>query len=171
VSISLGCLALAVPAQAQPTVTAEDGNDVADRLDLRSATLSPESHDRARVTLIFWNPVPPWLLARHSIRLELGTSDDPPDDGEYRQAFLRNGRGSVRMVWGEAGSNCCGTVAARHPNRFTYTGVLPYSIYGTVPPPTWLRGFSTRRLDCQGRQQLCALFEGRAADRTRWVGI
>ena len=93
------------------------------------------------------------------------------DDRGYLQAFLRTRRGSVRMVFGEAGSNCCGTVAARHPNRFTYTGVLPYSIYGTVPPPAWLRGFSSRRLDCQGRQQLCALFEGRAADRTRWVGI
>ena len=46
------------PAQAQPTVTASDSNDVADRLDIRFATLSPESGDRSRITLTFWNDVP-----------------------------------------------------------------------------------------------------------------
>jgi len=52
------------------------------------------------------------------------------------------------MVWGEGGSNCCSVVAGRHPNDFTYTGVLPFSFYGAQPPPIWLRGESTRQLDC-----------------------
>jgi hypothetical protein len=51
--------ATALPSHAQLTVTANDDNDQANELDIRSATLSPESGDRSRITLRFWNDVPP----------------------------------------------------------------------------------------------------------------
>jgi hypothetical protein len=162
--------AAALPAQAQPTVTANDGNDVADELDIRSATLSPESGDRSRITLRFWNDVPPELLERRAIRMELSYSEDGPASGQYVVGFFRNSDGFVRMVWGEGGSNCCFVVVGRHPNDFTYTGVLPFSFYGAQPPPIWLRGESTNQLDCRaGQRRACTLFTGRAADRTPWV--
>ena len=163
-------LATAFPAHAQPTVTANDDNDVADELDIRLAKLSPESGDRSRITLRFWNDVPPQLLEGRAIRMELSYSEDGPSPGQYVVGFFRNSDGFVRMVWGEGGSNCCDVVAGRHPNDFTYTGVLPFSFYGAQPPPIWLRGESTKQLDCRaGQRRECTLFTGRAADRTPWV--
>ena len=130
------------------------------------------SDERVRITLTFCDRVPPWLLKRHSIRLETDTSDDTPHDPDYVVAFFRNSDGFLRMISGEGGSNCCLGVPGRHPDRFTYTGVLPRFLYEAVPPPTWLRGFSTRRLDCEDApKRQCALFGGRVADRTRWVEI
>jgi hypothetical protein len=165
-------LATALPAHAQPTVTANDVNDVADELDIRSATLSPESGDRSRITLRFWNDVPPQLLEGRAIRMELSYSEDGPNPGQYVMGFFRNSDGFLRMVCGEGGSNCCDVVAGRHPNDFTYTGVLPFSMYGAQPPPIWLRAVSTRRLDCRaGQRRACVLFTGRTADRTPWVGF
>ena len=164
--------ATALPAHAEPTVTANDGNDVADELDIRSATLSPESGDRSRITLGFWNDVAPELLEGRAIRMELSYSESGPYSGEYVGGFFRNSDGFLRMVWGEGGSNCCFVVAAGHPNDFTYTGVLPFSFYGAQPPPIWLRGESTRQLDCHaGQRRACTLFVGRAADRTPWVAF
>lgn len=157
-------------AHAQPTVTANDDNDVANELDIRSATLSPESGNRSRITLGFWNDVPPELLEGRAIRMELSYSEDGPYAGQYVIGFFRNSDGFLRMVWGEGGSNCCFVVAGRHPNDFTYTGVLPFSMYGAEPPPIWLRGVSTRWLDCRADQRrACVLFTGRTADRTPWV--
>jgi hypothetical protein len=162
--------ATALPAHAEPTVTANDENDVADELDIRSATLSPESGDRSRITLRFWNDVPPELLEGRAIRMELSYSEDGPSPGQYVVGFFRNSDGFGRMVWGEGGSNCCFVVAGGHPNDFTYTGVLPFSFYGAQPPPIWLRGESTKQLDCRaGQRRACTLFTGRAADRTPWV--
>jgi hypothetical protein len=168
-TLLVSILTSGLPVQAQPTVTASDGDDVADRLDIRFATLSPESHDRSRITLTFWNHVPPRLLERHSIRMEVSYSEDRPNgSGSFAVAFFRNSRGFIRMVWGLRGSECCFAAAGLHPNAFTYTGVLPFSI----DTATWLRGFSTKRLHCGPTgQRPCVLFLGRAADRTRWVGI
>jgi hypothetical protein len=163
-------LASAFPAHAQPIVTANDDNDVANELDIRSATLSPESGDRSRITLRFWNDVPPELLEGRAIRMELSYSEDGPYSGQYVMGFFRNSDGFLRMVWGEGGSNCCDVVAGRHPNDFTYTGVLPFSTYAAQPPPIWLRGVSTKRLECRaGQRRACVLFTGRTADRTPWV--
>ena len=134
ISMSVSLFATALPAHAEPTVTANDGNDVADQLDIRSATLSPESGDRSRITLRFWNDVPPELLEGRAIRMELSYSEDGPNSGQYVVGFFRNSDGVLRMVGGEGGSNCCFVVAARHPNDFTYTGVLPFSFYGAQPP-------------------------------------
>ena len=141
-------LATALPAHAEPTVTANDDNDVASELDIRSATLSPESGDRSRVTLRFWNDVPPELLEGRAIRMELSYSEDGTYSGQYVVGFFRNNDGFLRMVWGEGGSNCCSVVAGRHPNDFTYTGVLPFSFYGAQPPPIWVarRVHQTARL-------------------------
>jgi hypothetical protein len=162
--------ASALPAHAQPIVTANDDNDVANELDIRSATLSPESGDRSRITLRFWNDVPPELLEGRAIRMELSYSEDGPYSGQYVMGFFRNSDGFLRMVWGEGGSNCCDVVAGRHPNDFIYTGVLPFSTYAAQPPPIWLRGASTKRLDCRaGQRRACVLFTGRTADRTPWV--
>jgi hypothetical protein len=162
--------ATALPAHAESTATANDDNDVADELDIRSATLSPESGDRSRITLSFWNGVPPELLEGRAIRMELSYSEEGPYPGEYVVGFFRNSDGFIRMVWGEGGSNCCFVVAGGHPNDFTYTGVLPFSLYGAQPPPLWLRGESTNQLDCRaGQRRACTLFVGRAADRTPWV--
>lgn len=173
VALLVNVLGPAPPAQAQPTVTASDGDDVADTLDIRFATLSPESGDRSRITLTFWNDVPPTLLERHSIRMELSGSEDRPDSpGSYVVAFFLNSDGLVRMTWGEAGSNCCFVVAGQHPNDFTYSGVVPFSWYEAVPQPNWIRGVATERLDCGvTRRRVCVLFRGRVADRTRWEGI
>jgi hypothetical protein len=102
--------------------------------------------------------------------MELSYSEDGPYPGQYVIGFFRNSDGFLRMVWGEGGSNCCDVVAGRHPNDFTYTGVLPFSFYGAQPPPIWLRGESTKQLDCRaGQRRACTLFTGRAADRTPWV--
>jgi hypothetical protein len=164
--------AAALPAHAQPTVTANDDNDVASELDISSATLSPESGERSRITLRFWNDVPPELLEGRAIRMELSYSEDGPYSGQYVIGFFRNSDGFLRMVWGEGGSNCCDAVAGRHPNDFTYTGVLPFSFYAAQPPPIWLRGASTNRLDCRaGQRRACVLFTGRTADRTPWVAF
>jgi hypothetical protein len=103
VTLLVSFLGSAPPAQAQPTVTASDSDDVADRLDIRFATLSPESGDRSRITLTFWNDVPPTLLVGHSIRMELSFSEDRPDHGNYIIGFFRNSDGFLRMVWGEGG--------------------------------------------------------------------
>jgi hypothetical protein len=172
VTLLVSFLGSAPPALAQPTVTASDSDDVADRLDIRFATLSPESGDRSRITLTFWNDVPPTLLERHSIRMELSFSEDRPDQGNYIIGFFRNSDGFLRMVWGEGGSNCCFVVSGQHPNDFTYSGVAPFSWYEAEPQPNWLRGVATERLHCgpTGRRA-CALFLGRVADRTRWEGI
>ena len=173
VTALVGLLSSVPSVQAQPTVTASDGDDVADRLDIRFATLSPESGDRSRITLTFWNHVPPRLLERHSIRLELSGSEDRPDSpGGYVVAFFLNSDGLVRMTWGESGSKCCFVVAGRHPDDFTYSGVVPFSWYGAEPPPNWIRGVATERHVCErGERRACVLFQGRVADRTRWVGI
>ena len=173
VTALLGLFAPVPPAQAQPTVTASDGDDVDDKLDIRSATLSPESDD-SRIAFTLWNRVPPTLLKRHSIRMELSFAEDRPGHGSanYIVAFFLNRDGLVRMTWGEAGSNCCFVVAGEHPNDFTYTGVLPFSMYGAQPPPNWLRGVATKRHICErGDQRECALGQGGVADRTRWVAI
>jgi hypothetical protein len=173
VTLLVSFLGSAPPAQAQLTVTASDSDDVADRLDIRFATLSPESRDRSRITLTFWNDVPPTLLEQHSIRMELSGSEDRPDSpGSYAVAFFLNSDGLVRMTWGEAGSNCCFVVAGQHPNDFTYSGVVPFSWYEAEPQPNWLRGVATERLHCgtTGRRA-CVLFLGRVADRTRCEGI
>ena len=173
VTLLVTFLGSAPSAQAQPTVTASDGDDVADRLDIRFATLSPESGDRSRITLTFWNDVPPTLLERHSIRLELSGSEDRPNSsGSYVVAFFLNRDGFVRMTWGEAGSNCCFVVPGRHPNDFTYSGVVPFSWYEAEPQPNWLRGVATERLNCGATgRRACVLFLGRVADKTRWEGI
>lgn len=172
VTALVGLFSPAPPAQAQPTVTASDGDDVGDKLDIRFATLSPESGGRSRITLTFWNHVPPRALERHSIRLELDPYDEVPHKHAYVVAFFLNGGGFVRMTWGESGSNCCFVVAGEHPDDFTYTGVLPFSMYGAQPPPKWLRGVATRRHICRpGDHRACALFAGGVADRTRWVAI
>jgi hypothetical protein len=98
--MSVSLSATALPAHAEPTVTANDGNDVADQLDIRSATLSPESGDRSRITLRFWNDVPPELLEGRAIRMELSYSEDGPNSGQYVVGFFRNSDGVLRMVWG-----------------------------------------------------------------------
>src|SRR5829696_565271 len=47
---------------------------------------------------------------------------------------------------------------------------FPSRFYGAQPPPIWLRGESTKQLDCRaGQRRACTLFTGRAADRTPWV--
>jgi hypothetical protein len=170
VVIVVSVLASALPVQAQPTATASDGDDVAGRLDIRFATLSAESGDRSRITLTFWNRVPPRLLERHSIRMEVSYSNDRPvGPGGQVIAFFRNGDGFIRMVWGLAASECCFVAAGQHPDDFTYTGVLPFSIDEAA---TWLRGVATRRHTCErGERRACVLFQGRVADRTRWVAI
>jgi hypothetical protein len=113
--------------------------------------------------------VPPTLLERHSIRLELSGLEDRPDSpGSYVVAFFLNGDGLVRMTWGEAASACCFVLAGQHPNDFTYSGVVPFSWYEVVPQPNWIRGVATERLDCGAtRRRVCVLFRGRIADRTR----
>ena len=173
VTLLVSVLGSTPPAQAQPTVTASDSDDVADRLDIRLTALSPESGDRSRITLTFWNDVPTTLLERRSIRLEMSGSEDRPDSpGSYVVAFFLNSDGLVRMTWGEAGSNCCFVVAGQHPNDFAYSGVVPFSWWEAEPPPNWLRGVATEWLGCGARgRRACALFLGRVADKTRWEGI
>jgi hypothetical protein len=172
VTLLVSILGSAPAAHAQPTVTASDSDDVADRLDIRFATLSPASGGRSIITLRFWNDVPPTLLERHSIRMELSSSEDRPDDGNYIIGFFRNSDGFLRMVWGEGGSNCCFVVSGQHPNNFTYSGVAPFSWYEAEPQPNWLRGVATEQLHCGARgRRACVLFAGRVADKTRWEGI
>lgn len=164
--VAAACLTLGVgTAAARASVTVDDPDDVGARLDVRSVTVAPiRDGEMARVTVTFWSRGPAWLLRRHPVHVDLGVERSPV----YVQAFFRNDVGRVRLTWGESGSNCCFTRPAGHPDRFTYTAKFP-NLLGAAPPPEYLRGWSSRRVDCDRRR--CYLFEGRILDRTRWASI
>ena len=162
------CLGAALPARGQEVVTAVDADDVGHRLDLRSVTVAPAANDRARITIRFWDRVPAWLIAHHIVRVEMSTDREDPQPS-YVQQIFRNRDQRLRLTWGEAGSFCCGGRPAYHPDAFTYTAVLPFSIYGAVPPPMALRGVASRRaVRCDSRDE-CLFGRFKMADRTPWA--
>lgn len=167
-TVVASCLGAALPARGQDVVTAFDGDDVGHRLDLRAVTLEPASNDSSRITIAFWNRVPAWLLAHHVVRVEMSTDREDPFR-RYVHQIYRNRDHRLRLAWGDAGSSCCGRVPASHPDAFTYTAVLPFSIYGFVPPPMALRGVASRRaVKCDSRGE-CLFVRFKMADRTPWA--
>jgi hypothetical protein len=162
---TLACLAFSNAVAAAATTTVNDPDDVSSRLDVRSVSIAPiQGGEMARITVTFWNGFPTRMLHRHPIQVDLGVDRHVA----YDQAILRNAAGGLRIVWGEGGSNCCFVNPAAHPDRFTYSATFP-NLLEAEPPPNSLRGWSSKRVDCERRT--CYLFEGRILDRTAWVDI
>ena len=162
---ALACLVISNAAAASATTTVNDLDDVPARLDIRSVSIRPiQGGEMARINVTFWSGVPAWLLHRNPIQIDLGIDRAVA----YDQAIFRNAAGRLRIVWGEGGSNCCFVNPAGHPDRFTFTAKFP-NLLGAEPPPDSLRGWSSRKVDCDRRA--CYLFKGRILDRTAWVEI
>jgi hypothetical protein len=162
--VALGLTAHSAVAIGPTTVT--DPNDTGRRLDIRFVKVEPTSEGRTRMTMSFWNRVPPWLLKRRAVRIEMSFSEDERQPN-YVFRFWLNQQAALRFVWGELGSNCCFSRAARHPTRSVYTALYPDDSF--VPEALWVRGVTTGRLDCVRRD--CGLSEGKRTDRTRWAGL
>jgi hypothetical protein len=169
--IALSAAAVLVPTHvlAQPVVTASDPDDVGNRLDLRTVTLSPAAEDRSQITIVFWNEVPGWIFAHRVARAEFSWSENRPTQGNYYFRIMRTKSGGLRIVWGEGGSVGGFTVRAQHPNPFTYTGRIPDSVYEYMPPPIWMRGITSRRVDCRRRLATCTVSNDELVDRTAWT--
>jgi hypothetical protein len=162
---TLTCLVFGSATAASAITTVNDPDDVSARLDIRSVSIRPiQGGEMARISVTFWSGVPAWLLHRNPIQVDLGIDRHVA----YDQAIFRNAAGRLRIVWGEAGSNCCFVNPAGHPDRFTYTAKFP-NYLEAEPRPDSLRGWSSRKVDCDRRA--CYLFDGRILDRTAWVEI
>lgn len=128
--------------------TASDGDDTRKRLDIRSATIETLSPGKTRVTVVFWNAVPPNFLARRAAGIAIGC------------CFVRfwpNDKGTLRVTWGDAASGCCLRQAARHPNPYTYSTVIPLDDDTLIPVladgSVQMHGYSTKMLDpCSKRR-------------------
>jgi hypothetical protein len=169
--VALSAAAVLVPTHvlAQPVVTASDPDDVGSRLDLRTVSLSPAAGDRSRITIVFWNEVPGWLFAHRVARPEFSWSEDRPTQGNY---YFRMMRGPRPAGFGSCEGKVARldfTVRAYHPDPFTYTGRIPHSVSGYMPPPMWLRGISSRKVDCRRRLPTRTVSNDELVDRTPWT--
>jgi site-specific recombinase XerD len=123
----LACLIFSSATAASATTTVNDPDDVSARLDIRSVFIRPiQGGEMARITVTFWNGVPTRMLHRNPIQVDLGIDRHVA----YDQAIFRNAAGRLRIVRGEAGSNCCFVNPAGHPDPFTYTAKFPESSGG-----------------------------------------
>jgi hypothetical protein len=165
--IAVVVLALPTPAQA---ATTSDLNDVGPRLDIRSVSTVPFSHDRFQLTLVFWDPTPVWLLRTRVARIEMSTRgpSHARAGAQYGFRFWPNSSGRLRITYGEAASSCCGRDGAQHPDPFTYSALIRFVPNGS--PVKSFRGSTTRRVDC-GLSARCGLSGGRRIDNTAWAGI
>jgi hypothetical protein len=137
--------------------TVRDRDDAQKRLDIRSVSVNTLSSGRTRVELVFWNGVPPRFLTRRAAGVE---------PGPYYFVRFWPGRHQLRVTWGDPASNCCLIHRAWHPDPYTYVTVI--FLDGVEPPPTEVRGYATRKLECH-RQEWCGT-PGSApyVDRTVW---
>ena len=164
VCISVGILAaLQAPAQA---ASVTDSDDSLPRLDIRSASAVQISEHRLRLKLVFWDRTPVWLLRRRAARIEM--SDQVPKDAHqvFGFRFWPNKDGRLRITYGEPASACCGHSRARHPDPFTYTATIRFSMDGALVKS--FRAARTARLRPCWKQS-CGLVGGRRVDKTRWV--
>jgi hypothetical protein len=162
--------ALPTPARA---ATRSDPDDVGPRLDIRSVSVA-QVHHRTRVTLVFWDRTPVSLLRRRVARLEMSTRAPSRASAGYGFRFWPNSRGRLRITYGDPGSGCCGHDRAEHPDPFTYTALIDFSLDNPYPPESdrikTFRGATTRRVHC-GLSRRCGLSGGRSIDRTPWTRV
>src|SRR5918995_4920458 len=92
---------------ARESATSSDGDDVADRLDLRSVVIAETSGDLTRITVRFWERVPTWMIRGNGLWVEVA------DFYQYR--IYRNADGQLRIRGGDPASACCDAFPARHP--------------------------------------------------------
>ena len=168
ITVAVAAAVSALPAVAQAT-TSFDPDDVGPRLDIRSASRVEVGH-RLRVTLVFWDRTPVWLLRTRVARLEMSTRapGHASHGALYGFRFWPNDRGRLRITYGESASSCCGHHAAEHPDPFTYTALIRFTPNGG--PIKSFRGSTTRKVDC-GFTPRCGLSGGQAIDNTRWARI
>jgi hypothetical protein len=85
----------------------------------------------------------------------------------YVFRIFKNSRGLLRIAGGDLGSSISRR-PAHHPDPFTF--VARAFIFGTQPPPTSLRGLTTRKADCPTSGS-CLFEQGKRIDRTRRVTL
>jgi hypothetical protein len=162
-----------VPTLAQ-AVTISDPDDVGPRLDIRSVA-TVQIHHHLQLTLVFWDRTPIWLLGSRAARLEMSTRAPSHAQPLFGFRFWPNGRGRLRITYGDPGSSCCGRHGAQHPDPFTYTALIKFSLahpLGDVDsdPIKTFRGSTTRTLSC-GFSRRCGLLGGRLIDKTPWTRV
>jgi hypothetical protein len=168
-TVAVAVAVAALPTVAQATTTF-DPDDVGPRLDIRSVSRSEVGEDQLRVTLVFWDRTPVWLLRARVARLEMSTRapSHASRGALYGFRFWPNDRGRLRITYGESGSSCCGHHAAQHPDPFTYTALIRFTPNGG--PIKSFRGSTTRRVNC-GFTPRCGLAGGAPIDNSRWALI
>lgn len=143
-----------------------DPNEPIRRLDIRSASVEQVSENKLRVTLVFWDRTPMWLLRRHAARFVMSDAAPKYAQPQFGFRFWANRRGQLRITWGEPASACCGRQGARHPDPFTYMAVIPVSLDGLLIQS--FRASRTARLrPCW--HAACGLKGGKIIDKTAWV--